>query len=61
MEIIILVIYTIRNILAALFCFLKENAGVKSAPNVIDRGQREANFPSPARVSSSNKNLQVEA
>ena len=36
---------TIRNILAALFRFLKENAGVKSAPNFIDRGQREANFP----------------
>ena len=38
---------TIRNILAALFRFLKENAGVESAPNFIDRGQREAtcNFP----------------
>ena len=36
---------TIRNILAALFRFLKENAGVKSAPNVINRGQREASFP----------------
>ena len=35
---------TIRNILAALFRFLKENVGVKSAPNLIDRGQREANF-----------------
>ena len=27
---------TIRNILAALFRFLKENAGVESAPNFID-------------------------
>ena len=24
---------------------MKENVGVKSAPNFIDRGQREANFP----------------
>lgn len=36
---------TIRNILASLFRFLKENAGVNSAPNFIDRAQREANFP----------------
>ena len=35
----------IRNILATHSRFLKENVGVKSAPNFIDRGQREANFP----------------
>ena len=39
------ILVTLRNILAALFRFLKENVGVKNAPNFIDRGQREANFP----------------
>ena len=36
---------TVRNILAALFRYMKENLGVKNAPNFIDRAQREANFP----------------
>ena len=35
----------VRSILAALFCFLKENVGVRNDPNLIDQGQREAKFP----------------